>query len=108
MFAYALTPIDHWTGWMSEAEFLSQLGEGYMPVDESAYLATKDRALDLARSAGWEGDIRQGPFIAGLPTNDEHLFLLGWKQDNNGTTYIVSPYRLPWVEAEGCSPVASA
>ncbi|MGY4437046.1 hypothetical protein ACVWWO_009523 [Bradyrhizobium sp. F1.13.1] len=105
MFAYALNPIDHWTGWMTEAQFLAQIRAGYMPVDEAGYFAAKNRALDLARSAGWEGDVRQGPFIAGMPSGDERHFLIGWKQDNNGTTYIVSPYRLPWIEADGADPV---
>ena len=110
MFAYALPPIDHWTGWKTEGEFLNDLNGDYLPLGESEYLATKERALILARDAGWEGDMREGPFIAGLPTHntgDDREVLIGWKQDNNGTTFIVSPYRLSWLEAAGYMATAA-
>jgi hypothetical protein len=28
--------------------------------------------------------------------------MLAWKQNNNGTTFVASPYRLPWLD-EACS-----
>jgi hypothetical protein len=32
----------------------------------------------------------------GLP-----LFVIAWKQQDNGTTFVASPVRLSWLEVEG-------
>ncbi|MGA8614265.1 MAG: hypothetical protein WB760_21835 [Xanthobacteraceae bacterium] len=36
-----------------------------------------------------------------MPTDatgaDGH-YMIAWKQDNNGMTFIVSPHKLPWLE----------
>ena len=72
------------------------------PATEVAqYKAFREKAFALGHKVGWEGDIREGPFIAGLPTNetgnDGHI-MIAWKQDNNGDTFVVSPFKLPWLE----------
>ncbi len=67
----------------------------------SPYEKMKQHALQIARKVGWEGDIREGPFIAGLPTDkggEDGKVMIAWKQDNNGDTFIVSPIRLKWLE----------
>ena len=33
--------------------------------------------------------------LGGLP-----LFVIAWKQQSNGTTFVASPVRLPWLEVE--------
>ena len=39
-----------------------------------------------------------GPFFSGLPTDEETgEVIVGLKQDNNGTTFIWSPYDLTWL-----------
>jgi hypothetical protein len=51
-------------------------------------------------AAGWEGDIREGHFFAGLPVRpgeDPGEVIVGLKQDNNGTTFIWSPFELSWL-----------
>lgn len=106
MIVYCLNPIDFWHGWMSEAEYRKQIIENYgRDLHQAAsewdeYLDFKEKAFELAKRLGWEGDIRGGdtPDIAGLPADGK--FMLGWKQDNNGTTFIASPFRLPWLESE--------
>ncbi|MET4789568.1 hypothetical protein ABIF64_001746 [Bradyrhizobium japonicum] len=102
MFAYARGAIDFWTGWKTEQEFLRELqGDHDSSNAVNEYNALKVQAMELAKKVGWEGDVRQGPFIAGLPTHetaDDGHFLIAWKQDNNGDTFVVSPYRLPWLE----------
>jgi hypothetical protein len=42
---------------------------------------------------GWEGDLREGPFVVLLPFADcfEPVALLG-KQDNNGATFCVTTW----------------
>jgi len=56
-------------------------------------------AKRLAREEGWEGDFGgNSPRVIFLP--DENTFVYGfvWKQSNNGTTFVVSPQPLPWLE----------
>ena len=63
------------------------------------YEKLRDEAFELARAKGWEGDTRQGPFIAGIPTGDYTTgILIAWKQGNNGITFIASPFKLPWLD----------
>lgn len=119
-FVYMIEPIDDWTGWMDKAALLSSVffedfvepppaltiserikhdierGRGVLSVFEQ-------RAFSMARTAGWEGDIRQGPYFSALPpaSHDNHCYaaiMMAFKQDNNGQTFIATPYALPWIE----------
>lgn len=113
LYAYGRDPIDFWPGWMTEPHFKASLSDRYhMDSDVleaiSRYEAFKTSAMELAKKAGWEGDIREGPYIAGLPTHDtadDRHIMIAWKQDNNGHTFIVSPYPLRWLEETGSRPV---
>jgi hypothetical protein len=56
--------------------------------------------MEFARDLGWQGDTRDGPFIAGMPTFEirhTSLFLVAWKQNDDGLTFIASPVALPWL-----------
>lgn len=98
LFVYALSPIDFWPGWMKEADYLASVknyddlvGDSF--VDD--YTILRREALDEAKRVGWEGDIREGPFVSGLPSDlGEIRVMMAWKQDNNGTTWIASPVEL--------------
>jgi hypothetical protein len=95
MFAYARAAIDFWPGWLTEEQFKAAI------QSVAEYEDFRDKAFALAKEVGWEGDIREGPFIAGIPTHetaDDGHFIIAWKQDNNGDTFVASPYRLPWLE----------
>ncbi|QGJ73801.1 hypothetical protein [Sinorhizobium meliloti] len=96
IFVYELAPIDFWNGWQTEAE--------YLPKNEKeeidAYRRFRERAQELAHRAGWEGDVRFGPYVSALPNPETSMpsdFMIAWKQENNGTTYVASPYELPWL-----------
>jgi hypothetical protein len=102
MIVYCITPIDDWRGWLKPEKLFTD-----SPRVETLY--TKKRweeswilAQKLALEIGWEGDIREGcgPFVSVLPQPDVDNFLIAWKQDNNGTTFVASPYRLPWLEED--------
>jgi hypothetical protein len=106
MFVYARAAIDFWPGWMTEKDFRANLANVYNVQGGSAewtkYGTFRAKAYELAKKAGWEGDIREGPYVAGLPTHetaDDGHFMIAWKQDNNGDTFVASPYRLPWLES---------
>lgn len=52
-------------------------------------------AQQLAGEKGWEGDFRGDAHVFMLPTENEFTYGFAWKQENNGTTYIVSPVAFP-------------
>lgn len=105
IFVYGVEPIDAWLGWSDEAQFRASVDRWCAPESRDAmwtfYEAFRDNAMDIARTLGWQGDIREGPFTAGMPTfeiRNTSLFLVAWKQANDGLTFIASPVRLPWLD----------
>lgn len=64
-------------------------------------LATWQKAQEVASAhMGWEGDITEGPYVFMLPMNDGGGTMTAgfiWKQSNNGTTFVVSPFEMPWL-----------
>jgi hypothetical protein len=53
----------------------------------------------LAERHGWEGDFSFPARVLWLLEEGSNAFAYAfvWKQDHNGTTYVVSPYPLPWL-----------
>lgn len=107
---YALPPIDFWGGWSSVEDATTQWG-GSRLIERWRYERVLAEAFVLASDAGWEGDIREGPFIAGLPhehAGGKPVFMIAWKQDNNGTTFVASPVQLPHLVVDSYAIVAGA
>jgi hypothetical protein len=99
---YQVGPIDWWGGWTPLPELLARPNaiDDPWPHSGRSMQARWEFAQTIARHLGWPGDIRQGPFACPLPNGDIDCgeYLIAWKEDNNGTTYVASPYRLPWLE----------
>lgn len=73
-------------------------GESAPDEDIAVFLASWTDAQAEARRVGWEGDHREKPVVFWLP-NDTHFdcgFVI--KQDNNGSTFVVSPHPLPHLQ----------
>lgn len=110
MFVYAMSPIDYdWEYLPTVQDVASRYGqddarldiegvEEYEPRKLGGFLKDFKRAKDAATDEGWEGDFRGKARVLYLPseTGFDHAF--AWKQDNNGTTFIVSPQILPHLE----------
>jgi hypothetical protein len=97
---YAISPIDIWVGWTPFLQFLLNTDGSKIPYGKNGLFDRLCHALKIASSMGWEGDFSNGPFISAIPADDgENIpdLLFAWKQSNNGTTFIVSPYALPWM-----------
>lgn len=106
MRAYEIIPIDFgWENLQTVGEVASRIGaaegkaraEGFDPATDPAlseFLSLWEAAKRLASDAGWEGDFREDPRVFWLP--EENRFAPGFvfKQDNNGTTYVVTPHDL--------------
>ncbi|HET8728566.1 MAG TPA: hypothetical protein VFO41_13735 [Alphaproteobacteria bacterium] len=99
MHVYRVTPVVHWAGWASLDEALAS---GRWPADEADRVRQwAENAQRNARTLGWDGTTREGPYLAGLPNAPGELrpcFLVAWKQDSGGTTFVASPFPLPWLE----------
>lgn len=111
--------IDWWWGW-SPVEALhaqpeEQDAEAHNPFEldppwygrRNRHLeAVVEHALAQIRADGrWEGDIAQGPYVAGLLPSDEDGYgesevMVALKQSNNGTVFVWSPRALPWLAAD--------
>lgn len=109
LFTYAIAPIDFYWEFLVKVEdhaamlAAAEAREQVKGVQEefardglAGFLAAWDDAQQAARQAGWEGDFAQSPRVFWLPTTD-HEFSFGFvvKQDNNGTTFVMSPVPLP-------------
>ena len=66
-------------------------------LDANYFITLWESAKKAATQYGWEGDFRQEPRVLWLPCPDEADFRAGFvfKQDNNGTTFVMSPVELP-------------
>jgi hypothetical protein len=99
LIVYNVGIIDHWTGWQKPADLMRDDPHGAFSRQE--FEQRLARAHDIARTLGWEGD--GSPLITAIPDapdSYESEYLIGWKQSNNGTTFIASPFELPWLAAD--------
>lgn len=57
-----------------------------------------EAAKRMAANLHWDGDFRDGPFVMPVLVELEVGYAFVWKQDNNGSTFLISPVPLPYVE----------
>ncbi|SDC67894.1 hypothetical protein SAMN05428966_10296 [Massilia sp. PDC64] len=112
MHTYHIAPIDFgWENLKTVEETASELGAlkaraaldgpralAQLEIDVDDFLARWAAAKDLAQGEGWEGDFRQGPVVFWVPHESGFKYGFAFKQDNNGSTFVVSPYKMPWLE----------
>jgi|GEM_PF-1324182 len=112
--AYAMPPMDH--GWSflptveatavdiasREAAFMARGGaaKGILgqEISIASFLSDWEDAKAAAAGNGWEGDFRHDPVVIWLPNESGFEYAFAFKQDNNGTSFIVSRRAIPWLE----------
>lgn len=102
---YEIAPIDlRWeflaTVDATAAEIKAQekeIGQEGDPSTEQ-FSAAWESAQEAAGDKGWAGDFRSAPRVFWVPGDTEFDFGFVFKQDNNGTTYVVSPVELPHLD----------
>lgn len=105
---YELGPIDWgWENLKTVAQTLAQIAKSpAADIDYSkdvdtegvrSFLDSWESAKQAALNTGWEGDFRHEPCVFWLPGEMNFVHGFVFKQDNNGTTYVVSPQELPAV-----------
>jgi len=101
MIVYHINPIDFWEGWQKPSAVFST--DTFFPFRNPSYEVERwvkmwAKAQELAKKVGWEGDVSAGPFVSGIPDDSETAIIIGWKQDNNGSTFIATPFEMPWLK----------
>lgn len=71
--------------------------EGVNSSAVRGFLDRWDSAKSEASRKGWEGDFRHDPIVFWLPNEYDFEYGFVFKQENNGTTFVVSPFPLPWL-----------
>lgn len=109
---YEFSPIDHgWETMKTVQEMIATIAN--TPSDEPAWDSSDANTIDVAsfltywesakafaRSCGWEGDFVVTPRVFSIPRPDGVQFDIGFafKQDNNGSSFLVSPVPLNFYE----------
>jgi hypothetical protein len=93
---------DRWVGWMRPEAAITAGDESPLHEDWSREIEqiVEHAKQQFRERTSWEGDIRQGPYVAGLMPPDhgqEFQVAVGLKQDNNGMIFVWSPYEMPWL-----------
>ena len=70
--------------------------------DLPKFLTAWEFAKQKAGDHGWEGDFRIDPVVFWVPDDTQFSYGFVFKQDNNGTTYIVSPVDMPHLKDLEC------
>lgn len=115
LWVYSTGPIDFWEGWRTPEQLANELGGAPQGLDlegDATYQSPDiwtmviEQAIKMAEAAitsctYWEGDKREGPYLASLPNPDtcSTFYMVAWKQDNNGDLFVVSPVALPYLKA---------
>ena len=96
LYTYVLGPIDFWEGWMAPETLGASPYRDLAAWGPDDVMARLSVAKDAATAAGWEGD---GQFhLSMLPMQDVQCeVVVAIKQNNNGTTFIMSPFEMPWL-----------
>lgn len=97
IFVYAMTPIDNWQAWLTQEQYLHNLkAPGSLYSDPSDPAAVEYFMMlcygmgEARRRHGWDGDFSVGPMICPRDIlSDEGGIVVGWKQSDNGTTFLV-------------------
>ena len=96
-----LTPLSEWianaTVPDSEAQ-MSGYTTGHLRTDRIMWAADAMRALQDADTI-WEGTLRHEPFVGAIPSPPDTTPYLVVKQENDGTTFVISERRLDLPEA---------
>ena len=110
-----LWPIDFWDGWVTVGEYLGILRNRKKKnskiivdpwLDEDLIKAKVSRICNGLKRHYWVCDpvkYDENIFISGIPDlnggNDSEM-IFAFKEENNGTTYIVSSRELPWLDEQ--------
>ena len=99
---YVTYPIDFWSGWQQPHQVFKSEKNSFEKHRKDDWEPIWKKAKWCGEQTCWEGDISEGPYVTVLPIAEGVLapIIIGWKQSNNGTTFIYSEERLEFLEAD--------
>lgn len=100
-YCYECPPIDFWGGWQTLD--INSFGlDSDEPFGEFNMLVEELEDTIRGFKTFWEGD-GQWRF-SGLPHGEvySNCLMFAIKQQNNGITYVLSPFKLPWLAEYQC------
>lgn len=65
------------------------------------------QAIDLARSMGSKGDFLVEPHVGFLPSSHLLSAYIVWKDDDHGSTFIVSSVEMTWLNGVALNQIAA-
>lgn len=92
LYLYELTPIDNFS-------YYIKIGIEDILKDQDLFNYVIFALPILFNKISWEGDFRDSLYICITP-GLEKIPILVVKQDNNGTTFLISQVKLEWLEEE--------
>lgn len=99
-FAYRVDPIDwHWNDIETVAKFVSRRGAENVPEQFHEALMG---AGAVAYQHGWRTNMIDGPCVLWLPAPDCFQYGFVFKEANNGSTYVISPFPLGYLDQFRC------
>lgn len=109
LYAYHISPMDFgWSLMSTTQQFMRTLLDYASPEISPKRVASNladfgrfcEEALEAGDKVGWEGDFRgsETPRVMVLPGEVYPYLALIWKQDNNGSTFVVSEVPMPWLD----------
>ena len=115
---YQIPPIDIFLGMQTAKEYITELVEFEIKAKSQGleydtfdglnlndFLDKLSSAAGLAARAGWEGELRHGVFVFFLPADGMCSVGFVFKQDNNGTTFVVTEVPLDYLGVEADSMI---
>lgn len=111
-YVYEMSPIDYgWSNLKTVKDTAAELGAAeaaaraagvdFLMYEElllETFLADWQSAQIAAQEHGWAGEFRHAPVVFWVPNDSTFIYGFTFKQDTNGTTYVVSPVPMPWLE----------
>lgn len=87
--------IDHWDNWTCYFEPAEAVGvpRKMKSINSNDFAVITEFFYKLTLTDDWEGDIRNNTNLYHTTLSGDN-FIIGLKQDNNGTTYIGSKHKL--------------
>ena len=108
---YKISPVDNgWFLFKTVNEVLAHLCDGlkasaercisddldiisYEYPEAEEFVKQYNQSRAAAKKAGWDGDMRHEPCVVPIVQDTDCTFGFMWKQDNNGTTFVVLPIK---------------
>lgn len=99
MYIYQVYPIDRgWSALQTVQDYIDR--PVLYPADEAGDVkATWAQLCKIALQEGFGLDSSETARIMWIPSEVSFKFCIAWKEVDNGTTYIATPFEMTWLDS---------